>query len=78
MEREALTHIEPGMPIRKFPDYYNQDLDTLVKKIENLERKISERDSEIETLKQQFNNALGKIRAEYLAMFEQLNNENVD
>ena len=73
-----LTKIENTTPVRDFPKIYNGNIGELVSEINRLNQQLSQKDSEIETLKQQFNNALGKIRAEYLAMFEQLKNENSD
>lgn len=77
-ERTPLTHIASDTPIKEFPGYYNQDIDELIRKIDELETAISAKDAEIRSLESDFNSALKKIRAEYLALFAQLNNGNSD
>lgn len=67
-ERNPFEEIKPGTPIKEFPGYYNQDIEALVNKINELEDAIEQKDTEIEEMKRSFNSALNKLRAEYIAI----------
>ena len=73
-----LTKIENITPVRDFPKIYNGNIDELVREINRLNDVIAAKDEEIRSLESDFNSALKKIRAEYLALFAQLNNGNSD
>ena len=73
-----LTKIENITPVRDFPKIYNGNIDELVREINRLNDIITAKDEEIRSLESDFNSALKKIRAEYLALFAQLNNGNSD
>jgi predicted nucleic acid-binding Zn-ribbon protein len=73
-----LTKIENITPVRDFPNIYNGNIDELVSEINRLNDVITAKDEEIRSLESDFNSALKKIRAEYLALFAQLNNGNSD
>lgn len=73
-----LTKIENITPVRDFPKIYNGNIDEIVSEINRLNDVIAAKDEEIRSLESDFNSALKKIRAEYLALFAQLNNGNSD
>jgi len=71
--RKAFEEISSNTQVRDFPDYYNQDIAELVKRIDELSELLEEKEEKINTLKSKFNNALNALRAEYLTKFEELN-----
>lgn len=62
--------IDGSTQIKSFPETYNALIDELVTEINRLNTIITERDAQIETIKNTFNSAISNIRAEYVAMLD--------
>jgi hypothetical protein len=75
MNSENLRDLTPETAIRNFPDVYNNMKNELVAEIERLNGVIATKDTEINNLRTAINTALSNLRAEYLAMFDQLDNK---
>ena len=71
----GLTKIQDSTAVHEFPTIYNENIEKLERKIVDLEDEISEKDAKIEELKTKFNAALNALRAEYIAMIDDLKNK---
>lgn len=70
-----MTSLKDNTPIKDFPSIYNENLDELNTSIESLNESIELIKGEngiIKNLKTAFNSAIGRIRAEYIQMFEDM------
>ncbi len=72
----ALTDrkIEGTTPIKDFPQKYDGLIDDIDAEINRLNRLIEQKDTEIRELKESFNSALNRLRAEYIHMIDELKN----
>lgn len=70
----VLNKIEGSTPVKEFPNIHNTNVDTLVNEINRLNQLIEQKDTEIRELKESFNSALNRLRAEYISMIDQLKN----
>lgn len=71
----GLTKIQDSTAVHEFPTIHNENIEKLERKIVDLEDEISEKDAKIEELKTKFNAALNALRAEYIAMIDDLKNK---
>ena len=71
----VLTPIYSYTNIHKFPEIYNGNITELENKITELENAIKDKEQEINSLKSKFKSALNSLRAEYLNMFNELENK---
>lgn len=60
-------------PIRDFPAIYNEMIQTLQEKLAEKDEQITNLTNVIANLKSAFNSAIGRIRAEYIQMFDNIN-----
>lgn len=71
----VLNKIEGSTPVKEFPNIHNTNVDVLVNEINRLNQLIEQKDTEIRELKESFNSALNRLRAEYISMIDQLKNK---
>ena len=71
---EYLEEIDGETILKEFPEKYNADNKVLVDEINRLNDIITAKDAEIQKIKSDFSSALNALRAEYIQMFNQLNN----
>ncbi len=70
MELE-LTKIDYSTNIKDFPKIHNDNVDALIKKINELETTITQKDAQISTLISNFNQTINSLDAKYQALFSQ-------
>ena len=75
MNSENLKDITSSTAVRDFPEKYNTMKNELISEIERLNGIIASRNNEIQTLKNELNLALGKLKADYESICGRLANE---
>ena len=73
----TLQKIEDSTPVHGFPEIHNANITELENEIADLNAKLEAKDAVIADLKTKFNAALNALRAEYLNMFDKLDNKYV-
>lgn len=68
----TLEKIQDSTPVHDFPAIHNGNIDSLEAEIERLNNVLSQKDRDIADLKTKFNAALNTLRAEYIAMIDEL------
>ena len=73
--QQALDPIDESTPVSSLPSIYNEDINELKRMIVDLHQQLENKNQEITTLKNNFNNALNALRAEYTRMIDDLKNK---
>lgn len=67
-----LQRIQDSTPVHSFPAIYNVNIENLENEIARLQDELNDKQAKIDELKTKFNSALNTLRAEYIAMIEEL------